>query len=56
MGFVGAAAGNIDTENTGFDTWYVGDGVVITTGSTCSDAASAPAGVPANTFSDVECD
>ncbi len=51
------AAGNIDNEAKGIDTWVIAtkDGVLNTAGCGNTDT-HAPAGMPFNTFNDVECD
>jgi len=53
----GMAAGNIDNESVGVDTWVISskDGKVSTAGCGTTDTA-APAGTPFNTFNDATCD
>jgi type IV pilus assembly protein PilA len=54
--FAGTAAGNIDTETQGIDSWYISslDG---TDAAVCGNSdTSAPAGAPFNTYNDVTCD
>ncbi len=51
------AAGNIDNESAGIDTWVISskDGLVTVAG--CGNAeTAAPAGIPFNTFNDATCD
>jgi type IV pilus assembly protein PilA len=53
----GMAAGNIDNEAVGIDTWVISskDGSINTPG--CGNAeTAAPAGIPFNTFNDATCD
>lgn len=51
------AAGNIDNEASGIDTWVLStkDGVINIAGCGNSDTA-APSGMPFNTYNDVDCD
>jgi prepilin-type N-terminal cleavage/methylation domain-containing protein len=53
----GMAAGNIDHEAVGIDTWVIStkDGLVTTPVCGSSETA-APAGMPFNTFNDANCD
>ena len=54
--FIGTAAGDIDSETKGIDSWYVSS-VSVVNAASCgnSDTASA-AGSPYNTYNDVTCD
>jgi type IV pilus assembly protein PilA len=54
--FIGTAAGDIDSETVGIDSWYVSS-VSVVNAASCgnSDTASA-AGSPYNTYNDVTCD
>ncbi len=54
--FIGTAAGDIDSETQGIDSWYVSS-VSVVNAASCgnSDTASA-AGSPYNTYNDVTCD
>ncbi len=54
--FIGTAAGDIDAETKGIDSWYVSS-VSVVNAASCgnSDTASA-AGSPYNTYNDVTCD
>ena len=54
--FVGTAAGDIDSESVGIDSWYVSS-LSVVNAAACgnSDTASA-AGAPYNTYNDVTCD
>jgi type IV pilus assembly protein PilA len=54
--FIGTAAGDIDAESVGIDSWYVSS-VSVVNAANCgnSDTASA-AGSPYNTYNDVNCD
>jgi type IV pilus assembly protein PilA len=54
--FIGTAAGDIDSESVGIDSWYISS-MSVTNAANCgnSDTAS-PAGAPYNTYNDVTCD
>ena len=51
------AAGTVDGEQVGMDSWYIAtkDSVSAPVNG-CGTAANVPAGVPTNTFNDVNCD
>ncbi len=53
--FIGTAAGDIDAETVGIDSWYIST-ISVVNGAACgnSDTASA-AGLPYNTYNDVTC-
>jgi len=55
--FFGTAAGDIDSETKGIDSWYISSKSVTNTPAcpTTGDTAS-PAGLPYNTYNDVTCD
>jgi type IV pilus assembly protein PilA len=55
--FMGIAAGDIDSETKGIDSWFVSSSSVTSTPAcpTTGDTA-APAGLPFNTYNDVTCD
>lgn len=56
--FSGTATGNIDNETAGLDAWYIGS-IDSTNTPLCPASGTAdnvPAGVPQNTYNDVNCD
>ncbi len=55
--FLGTAAGDIDAETKGIDSWYISSKSVTNTPAcpTTGDTSS-PAGLPFNTYNDVTCD
>src|SRR5215472_8991281 len=55
--FLGTAAGDIDSETKGIDSWYISSASVnnVPACPTTGDTAS-PAGLPFNTYNDVTCD
>jgi type IV pilus assembly protein PilA len=55
--FMATAAGDIDAETKGIDSWYVSSVSVVQSATNCgnTDTASA-AGSPYNTYNDVTCD
>ena len=56
--FAGNAAGNVDNETTGQDSWSIGstDQTVAANAACGNSDTAAPAGIPFNTYNDVECD
>ncbi len=56
--FAGYAAGNIDNETAGIDTWVIASqgGVVATSSCGESTSGNVVAGAPVNTYNDVACD
>jgi type IV pilus assembly protein PilA len=51
------AAGNIDNETNGIDTWVVATKSGVINGAACGNSeTSAPAGMPFNTYNDSVCD
>jgi len=54
--FIGTAAGDIDSESTGLDSWYVSSMSVTNTASCGNSDTASPAGAPYNTYNDVTCD
>ena len=53
----GMAAGNIDNETHGVDTWVISSKDAVVTPTSCGTAdTAAPAGMPFNTFNDATCD
>ncbi len=54
----GLAAGNIDNESTGIDTWFISTKDVSSFGAKCgnSDETAAVAGSPTLSYNDVDCD
>src|SRR5499433_2470662 len=55
--FLGTAAGDIDSETKGIDSWYISTKSVTNVPSCPSTGDTAsPAGLPFNTYNDVTCD
>jgi type IV pilus assembly protein PilA len=56
--FTGTAAGNVDNEATGIDTWYISsaDSTNVAACPSGGSAEGVPAGDPRNTYNDVNCD
>lgn len=52
----GLAAGNIDNDPTGIDTWYIGTKDAETTAGQCNTDTAVPSGTPYNMYNDVDCD
>jgi type IV pilus assembly protein PilA len=56
-GFVATAAGNIDNETTGIDSWFVGtQSGAITVNNCTEETPQFVAGTPVITYNDVSCD
>lgn len=56
-GFVANAAGNVDNETTGADSWFIATQSGAITVSNCTDeTANFVAGTPVMTYNDVSCD
>jgi len=55
--FIGTAAGDIDAETKGIDSWFIST-LSVTTTPACPTTGdtTAPAGLPFNTYNDVTCD
>ena len=54
--FFGTAAGNIDAEPVGIDSWYISS-VSVKNAAYCGNTeVASPAGLPYNTYNDVNCD
>ena len=49
------AAANIDNDTAGVDSWFIASKDGTGPGSNCNTATAAPAGVPYNTYNDVDC-
>ena len=54
--FMGTAAGDIDSETTGIDSWYISSQSVTDAAACGNSDTTAPAGLPYNTYNDVNCD
>src|SRR5712692_5534227 len=54
--FMATAAGNIDSEPVGIDSWYISSQSVVDAASCGNTDTAAPAGSPYNTYNDVNCD
>ncbi len=54
--FIGTAAGDIDAETKGIDSWYVSSVSVVNTASCGNSDTASAAGSPYNTYNDVTCD
>ena len=54
--FIGTAAGDIDSETVGIDSWYVSSVSVVNAASCGNSDTASPAGSPYNTYNDVTCD
>ncbi|MDQ3222300.1 MAG: hypothetical protein M3Q75_02325 [Gemmatimonadota bacterium] len=52
----GIAAGNVDGELTGIDTWYISTADAVVTAPCATSGSPAPAGIPIVIFNDAECD
>jgi type IV pilus assembly protein PilA len=50
-----SAAGNVDNETTGIDTWYIATKDASTVTGNCNNETSVPSGVPYNMYNDVDC-
>jgi type IV pilus assembly protein PilA len=53
--FAGLAAGNVDNESTGIDTWMIASKDATMTADCGNTDTAAPAGNPFNTYNDVNC-
>ena len=49
------AAANIDNDTAGIDSWFISTKDASRTGVNCSSDVAVPAGVPVNTYNDVDC-
>jgi type IV pilus assembly protein PilA len=54
--FIGTAAGDIDSESVGVDSWYISSVSVVNAASCGNSDTASPAGAPYNTYNDVTCD
>jgi type IV pilus assembly protein PilA len=54
--FMGTAAGDIDSENVGIDSWVISSVSASITAKCGNIDTAAPAGAPFNTYNDVTCD
>ncbi len=53
--FTGTAAGDIDSESVGIDSWYISSISVTNTANCGNSDTASPAGSPFNTYNDVTC-
>lgn len=54
--FAGFAYASIDNESTGVDTWFISSQSATMVTTSCPGELHVPAGVPGNSYNDVECD
>jgi type IV pilus assembly protein PilA len=55
--YAASAAGNIDTESDGIDTWYISTAPAVSPTAPCGNSETAVAsGIPYLTYNDVSCD
>ncbi len=54
--FFGTAAGDIDAEPVGIDSWYISSVSLVNKAACGNIEINSPAGLPYNTYNDVNCD